>query len=58
LGDEREYSDRRTWVVTSLGLVLAAVVVRVVIDFSHPYPPGIDAAYYPMQTRSWLMRGR
>jgi hypothetical protein len=55
---EREYIDRRTWVLTSLGLVLAAVAVRAIIDFSNAYPPGIDAAYYPMQTRSWLTHGR
>ena len=44
--------------MASLGLVLAAVAVRVAINFSHFYPPGVDAAYYPMQTRNWLLRGR
>jgi hypothetical protein len=38
--------------------VLVAVGVRVILEFSHPYPPGIDAGYYPMQTRSWLAHGR
>ena len=28
------------------------------LNFSHSYTPATDAAYYPMQTREWLVHGR
>jgi thiol-disulfide isomerase/thioredoxin len=32
--------------------------VRFLINFSTPYPPSTDAAYYPMQALFWLAHGR
>jgi hypothetical protein len=54
----RDRNDRRLWIVVAIGIVAIATVVRFAINFSSPYPPGIDAAYYPVQTRSWLTAGR
>jgi hypothetical protein len=48
---------RARWVTAALVLVFAATAVRLVINFSYSYPPGTDAGYYPMQTRTWLLRG-
>ena len=48
---------RRLWIATTLGLVLVAIVVRFSINFSYAYPPGTNAAYYPVQTRTWLTHG-
>jgi hypothetical protein len=53
-----EGRDRRLWIVTTLGLVLVAILVRLAVNFSHSYPPGVNAAYYPLQTRSWITYGR
>jgi hypothetical protein len=50
--------ERRAWIVVALGLVAIAAAVRFAINFSSPIPPGIDAAYYPLQTRHWLTHGR
>jgi len=49
---------RRVWIVTTAALVLFAIAVRFVINFSHTYPPGVNAAYYPLQAGSWLLHGR
>ena len=45
------------WTATALGVVLGAIVVRCILNFSHVYPPATDAAYYPMQTRLLLTHG-
>ena len=47
--------DRRAWILVTIGLVLAGIAV---VDFSHAYPPGTDAGYYPMQSRWLLVHGR
>jgi hypothetical protein len=52
-----ERSSRRLWIVVTLSLVVLALVVRFYINFSHRYPPGVNAAYYAVQTRSWLVHG-
>ena len=39
--------DRRAWVAATLALVGLGIAVRLVLNFSHTYPPGTDAAYYP-----------
>ena len=51
-------NDRRIWIVATIGIVAIATAVRFGINFSSTYPPGIDAAYYPVQTRSWMTLGR
>ncbi|MBY0114330.1 MAG: hypothetical protein K2Y21_16070 [Phycisphaerales bacterium] len=44
--------------VLSLGLVvLLAIAARAVRLFSHLYPPGVDAGYYPLQSRGLLENG-
>jgi hypothetical protein len=51
-------SDRRIWLVTALGIVAIATAVRFAVNFSSTYPPGTDAAYYPLQTRALMTGGR
>lgn len=53
-----EALSRRLWIATTVGLVLVAIGVRLFLNFSHVYPPGVNAAYYPLQTRTWLTQGR
>ena len=53
-----QHNRRRLWIVATLSLVVLALVVRFYINFSHRYPPGVNAAYYAVQTRSWLAQGR
>lgn len=50
--------SRALWIAATAALVAVAVLVRVTINFSSRYPPGVDAAYYPLQTRAWLTQGR
>jgi hypothetical protein len=50
--------DRRLWIVVALGIIAVATAARFSINFSSVYPPGIDAAYYPLQTRTWMTTGR
>ena len=50
--------SRALWVTLTLGLVLIVIAIRFAINFSHVYPPGTDAAYYPLQARHWLTHGR
>jgi len=45
------------WVAAALVLVSAATLVRLYLNFSYAYPPGTDAGYYPLQTRTLLLRG-
>jgi hypothetical protein len=47
-------SSLRLWVGTSLVIIIAATCLRLVLNLRHPLAPGMDAAYYPMQTR-WLI---
>jgi hypothetical protein len=51
-------SDRRLWVLAALVLIVTATIVRFVVNFSTPYPPGTDAGYYPLQTRALMTEGR
>jgi hypothetical protein len=44
--------------LAALVLVVIATVVRFVVNFSTPYPPGTDAGYYPVQTRALMTQGR
>ncbi|MEO1528559.1 MAG: hypothetical protein AAFX06_24320 [Planctomycetota bacterium] len=41
------------WLRAALLIILLATVTRGVLNFRHTLAPGMDAAYYPMQTR-WL----
>lgn len=41
-----------------VGLIALALLARGVRSFWFAYPPGMDAGYYPMQTRWLLERGR
>ena len=50
-------APRAWWLAAALAVVSAATVFRLAMNFSHSYPPGVDAAYYPLQTRAWLLRG-
>ena len=50
-------APRVWWLAAALAVVSAATVFRLAMNFSHSYPPGVDAAYYPLQTRAWLVRG-
>lgn len=56
LQDDR--NDRRIWIAVAVAVVAIATAVRFAINFASTYPPGIDAAYYPVQTRSWMTAGR
>ena len=47
----------RVWWLAAALAVVSATVFRLAMNFSHSYPPGVDAAYYPLQTRAWLVRG-
>lgn len=49
---------RSSWIGATAAVVAIAVAVRFSINFASTYPPGVDAAYYPLQTYSWLTRGR
>jgi hypothetical protein len=49
---------RRWWLLPLALVLLAAIAVRAAILFSSPLPPGMDAAYYPVQARSLLEDGR
>lgn len=55
---ETEYRQKTAWWTAALVLVLSAIAVRFALNFSHPFPPAVDAGYYPMQTRAWLLRGK
>jgi hypothetical protein len=58
LPGSRDALGRNWWLCAACAVVLFGVAVRAVVDFSHPYPPGTDAGYYPLQTRSLLVNGR
>ena len=44
----------RLWIVVSGSIVLLAICIRLLLNLRHTMAPGVDAAYYPMQTR-WLV---
>ncbi len=46
------------WLVTLVGLVGGAVALRAWLLFRSAIPPGVDAGYYPLQTRTLLEHGR
>ena len=48
----------RWWLAATVGIVAAAIALRLFLNFSYAYPPATDAGYYPMQTRAWLEHGR
>lgn len=51
-------AGRKWWWGVACAVILLGIAARVIVDFSHAYPPGTDAGYYPMQTRSLLVHGR
>ena len=51
-------SERRAWTIVTLGIVSAAILLRFILNFATPYPPGVDAGYYPMQTLYWFAHRR
>lgn len=46
-----------TWCRTAAALYLGTCVVRLFLNLRHAVPPGMDAGYYPLQTRSLLEHG-
>jgi hypothetical protein len=58
LPGSRDALSRNWWLCVACAVVLFGFAVRATADFSHPYPPGTDAGYYPLQTRSLLVNGR
>lgn len=44
------------WLLAS-ALLLAAIAARAARLFAHVYPPGVDAGYYPLQSRGLLLNG-
>jgi hypothetical protein len=44
------------WLVVAL-FILAAIATRAARLFAHVYPPGVDAGYYPLQSRGLLLNG-
>lgn len=51
-------SARGEWILTTAVIVCVAIALRLALNFSSTYPPGTDAAYYPMQTLYWFAHGR
>ncbi|QEG22963.1 hypothetical protein [Mariniblastus fucicola] len=49
-----DISATRSWCVAAVGIIALAIVVRLLLNFRHAMAPGMDAAYYPMQTQ-WLI---
>lgn len=54
----KDVCGRKWWLFAACVIVLFGIAFRAVVDFSHPYPPGTDAGYYPLQTRSLIADGR
>lgn len=48
---------RGTWLLSLALVVLLAMAARAVRLFSHLYPPGVDAGYYPLQSRGLIENG-
>lgn len=46
------------WCMVAACIILAAIAMRASINFSAALPPGVDAAYYPLQARALLEDGR
>ncbi|MCR9199352.1 MAG: hypothetical protein NXI04_11955 [Planctomycetaceae bacterium] len=46
-----------TWCRTAVVLYLGTCAVRLILNLRHAMPPGMDAGYYPLQTRSLLEHG-
>ncbi|MCX5688705.1 MAG: hypothetical protein NTV94_02750 [Planctomycetota bacterium] len=46
------------WYIAASCVIVAAIAMRASVQFSAVLPPGIDAAYYPLQARSVLETGR
>jgi hypothetical protein len=44
------------WSLVAL-LILAAIATRAARLFAHIYPPGVDAGYYPLQSRGLILNG-
>ena len=45
------------WCRTTAALYLGTCAVRLILNLRHAVPPGMDAGYYPLQTRSLLEHG-
>ena len=45
------------WVMATLLITVGVTLLRLVLNLRHALPPGMDAGYYPLQTRSLLERG-
>jgi hypothetical protein len=46
------------WCIAAACIIFAAIGMRASVNFSAALPPGIDAAYYPLQARALLESGR
>lgn len=48
---------RGTWLLSLAFVIALAIAARAVRLFSHLYPPGVDAGYYPLQSRGLIENG-
>ena len=44
-----------SWIVATVAIVAVAIAIRLVSNFFHATAPGMDAAYYPLQSQ-WLIQ--
>jgi hypothetical protein len=58
IANENGELTRRAWSAATVAIVLLAVVVRFSLNFAGSFPPGVNAAYYPLQVHAWLTHGR
>jgi hypothetical protein len=49
-------SAAHVWLLVAI-LILVAIATRAARLFAHTFPPGVDAGYYPLQSRGLLLNG-
>lgn len=54
---QRAAPPRALWVLAPLFVIACAIAMRAFVSFSAALPPGMDAAYYPLQARSLIEHG-
>lgn len=52
-----EHAGIWRWCRTAALLYVGTCAVRLILNLRHAVPPGMDAGYYPLQTRSLLLHG-
>ena len=53
--DASQPGCHQLWINTTCAIVVVAIAIRLILNFRHTLAPGMDAAFYPMQTR-WLIK--